>query len=59
VAHEDNDKATNFCRVFTELAETYLIRIVGYAFENVKTFASTWPDVIKLKGSHFTKVKSE
>ncbi len=28
VAHEDIEKSHNFCRVFTELAETFLLKIV-------------------------------
>ena len=28
VAHEDLDKASNLCRVFTELAETFLVKMV-------------------------------
>ena len=36
VAHEDNEKATNFCRVFTELAETYLIRIVRFVTHHLE-----------------------
>ena len=29
VAHEDLDKASNLCRVFTELAETFLVKMVN------------------------------
>jgi transportin-3 len=28
VAHEDIEKSHNFCRLFTELAESFLLRIV-------------------------------
>ena len=30
VAHEDLDKALNLCRVFTELAETFLVKMVNF-----------------------------
>ena len=30
VAHEDLDKALNLCRVFTELAETFLTKMVNF-----------------------------
>ena len=30
VAHEDLDKSLNLCRVFTELAETFLVKMVNF-----------------------------
>ena len=52
VAHEDLDKALNLCRVFTELAETFLIKMVNFDPRTGPHFAITILDTLLICCGH-------
>ncbi|PNF38379.1 Transportin-3 [Cryptotermes secundus] len=46
VAHEDQEKSMNYCRIFTELAETFLEKIVSEDSSNKPHFAVKILDLV-------------
>ncbi|RZF36032.1 hypothetical protein LSTR_LSTR005848 [Laodelphax striatellus] len=52
VAHEDLEKSINYCRVFTELAETFLEKIVNASNPNELHFAVKILDIVLICVGH-------
>ncbi|XP_034948229.1 transportin-3 [Chelonus insularis] len=52
VAHEQTDQSTNYCRIFTEAAETFLLTIVSGSMGNKRHYAIKILDLVLMCVGH-------